>query len=723
VRQALRCATAEPEQILAAWIDALLASTHALAPKEVEYLTLLREVTQEGTVTQPHEETVARAMQSAALDRMQMRHHWSETAKRKNSETIARDAVPAEAAQLIEQIEAEDKTPEDNPSAVVLGAGTLVFCYGSLLHCDSISMSLGRPVLSTEFAQANLVGHRLAWGVPTTNFSLVDKLDRSASADVKFAALVLIPERCATVDGALIALNDQEVERIDERERSYNRVDVSAMMQLHAGTLGTRRVFTYIPKAEKVDVDQNCRVRKGYLDMVVAARDGFTPVPTPPEVADYVDPDELARSAVWEQPFSDISWPVTLNDFLAKDGVFRTKMAGDTAPSLDRPLLISDLVFDQITAAAEAAVHYSSEQLRVVLDNNELAERYGISEFEVELARHFAATQPIPEVARVDLVASKGEVSILEVNADSPAGLHHFSSLARHLQTWRGVIDDIPIDFGDAVTSMEIAAEAILGSLPDRKRLGVAIVEKRPDMWPSYHEMKAFEKLFEELGAYKAVVCDPDKLQLDSTGQLEADGLPVQIVYKRALWRDLQGPGATALLQAATEGTVTVRNSLFARLAGNKRFLADLWTMSTSVDGHRLEGFVPETHVAIASNDTLVNDVIRNPTDWVLKGFRGFAGKEFVAADANTNLNEWTNDVRSIFDTDHPTHIAQRRKRHGEFVVNNQPGRSQKQRSVYGAYVVNGRCVGIEAKLGRSLPISMNNNAVRAVVATVRPGL
>jgi len=373
---------------------------------------------------------------------------------------------------------------------------------------------------------------------------------------------------------------------------------------------------------------------------------------------------------------------------------------------------------DGLRRAAEKAVELTCARLAEIVDSG-AAQQYGISESELSAAQSAPRDSPLPDIARVDLVASAGQVRILEVNADSPAGIHHFSTLADLLHHSWPMIDNAHVDYLDGRRAMDRAVETISSRLDDRDDGKIAIVESQPEKWPSWHEMQVFAEKFREFTGRETVVCDPETLALDPNGHLHHEGSRIALVYKRALWRHLKGDGAESLLHAAEAGRVVVANSLFSRLAGNKRLMVDLWANN----GNLADGaFVTETYVADLANPALKRRVSREANEWVAKSFRGYGANEITMRKSRDSLASWESSIDQVFGYDPPSHIIQRRFPHASFTVATPFAEPQRLEAVFGAYVIGGTCVGIEAKVSPSLPISMSSDgAARGIVGTLRP--
>jgi gamma-glutamylcyclotransferase (GGCT)/AIG2-like uncharacterized protein YtfP len=112
-------------------------------------------------------------------------------------------------------------------------AEQFVFGYGSLAGGFR-----GRP--------AQLAGYRRVWGVAMDNrvdipgYKIYRRVADGSRPAVHVAFLDIVPDAGRAIDGVLIAVDDATLRALDERERNYDRIDVSAAV---AGAPG--RVWTY----------------------------------------------------------------------------------------------------------------------------------------------------------------------------------------------------------------------------------------------------------------------------------------------------------------------------------------------------------------------------------------------------------------------------------------------------------------------------------------------
>jgi hypothetical protein len=122
-----------------------------------------------------------------------------------------------------------------------------VFAYGSLVNAASLAETLGRPV--EVAALARLRGWRRTWGLARDNEASEKTFALADGTRPRFClGLDLVPDGDAPApNGALLALTDAELDRLDLREIRYDRVDVTAQIDAE---VAFDRVVTYRAKAE-----------------------------------------------------------------------------------------------------------------------------------------------------------------------------------------------------------------------------------------------------------------------------------------------------------------------------------------------------------------------------------------------------------------------------------------------------------------------------------------
>lgn len=102
-----------------------------------------------------------------------------------------------------------------------------VFAYGSLVHAASIARTIGRPVEVAGLAR--LRGWRRTWGLARDNEASEKTFALADGTRPPFClGLDLVPdEQAPAPNGALLAVTERELDRLDVREIRYERVDVT----------------------------------------------------------------------------------------------------------------------------------------------------------------------------------------------------------------------------------------------------------------------------------------------------------------------------------------------------------------------------------------------------------------------------------------------------------------------------------------------------------------
>lgn len=142
-----------------------------------------------------------------------------------------------------------------------------VFAYGSLLDSGSASRALGRPLSDADLIPAVVHGYRRAWCLKEQVH--VEALGRVVDA----AFLDLRPDPGGSVNGALIALTEEECRMLARREKNYHPVDISDAVRPEGGrTLAPGRMLTFIGRDEHLlDDDDDAVVLERYRDLVMGA--------------------------------------------------------------------------------------------------------------------------------------------------------------------------------------------------------------------------------------------------------------------------------------------------------------------------------------------------------------------------------------------------------------------------------------------------------------------
>lgn len=124
---------------------------------------------------------------------------------------------------------------------------TALFAYGSLVDPASAAITLGRPVELAAVARLN--GWRRAWSQGRDNRRVEKTFARADGELLQWClGLNLEPDDDPgrAPNGALIEVNDSDLERLDLRELRYRRADVTRTFP----ECGFDRVITYVARPE-----------------------------------------------------------------------------------------------------------------------------------------------------------------------------------------------------------------------------------------------------------------------------------------------------------------------------------------------------------------------------------------------------------------------------------------------------------------------------------------
>jgi cation transport regulator ChaC len=157
---------------------------------------------------------------------------------------------------------------------VVAHGSTWVFGYGSLVSPASTASTIGRPVEPDGVVVAELSGYGRRW-----NYGSLHLRGRweHAGATVEggvVVALGLVESPAESCNGVVIAVTDDELARLDHRERDYARTDVTASIVTVDRLPEGARVVTYVPSSGAVERYEQARdsgraaVRRSYWDLV-----------------------------------------------------------------------------------------------------------------------------------------------------------------------------------------------------------------------------------------------------------------------------------------------------------------------------------------------------------------------------------------------------------------------------------------------------------------------
>lgn len=234
----------------------------------------------------PYEVAVKRAV-GRGMDEADVRNRIESQMRREDRNAIATHIVDnsGDMVDLIsrvdrvwEQIRALPPTDADDLAKPIDTTRVAwVFGYGSLVSPASLARTIGRLTKpGTGFHPATLAGYGRRWnygvGHVTGSWTAVDGREIS---DGTIVALGLVESVDEKVNGAIASLTADELADLDHRERNYDRVDVSHLIDdIDDVDLEGLPVFAYVPRASAVERYEAARdagtgaVRQTYWDLV-----------------------------------------------------------------------------------------------------------------------------------------------------------------------------------------------------------------------------------------------------------------------------------------------------------------------------------------------------------------------------------------------------------------------------------------------------------------------
>lgn len=149
---------------------------------------------------------------------------------------------------------------------------TWVFGYGSLVSPASLARTIGRTaVLGVDAEVADLRGYGRRWNYGSVSFvgDWMSSVGRPVVAGT-IVALGVVESAGESVSGVINLVTDEELAGLDQRERNYDRVDVTDCVEAD----GARRIVTYVPRRSSIERYELARdagtaaVRRSYWDLV-----------------------------------------------------------------------------------------------------------------------------------------------------------------------------------------------------------------------------------------------------------------------------------------------------------------------------------------------------------------------------------------------------------------------------------------------------------------------
>lgn len=193
-----------------------------------------------------------------------------------------------------------------------------VFGYGSLASRASVERFLDRRLHDTEFVPARLVGHRRCWNVAMNNsldvpgYKSYTDVD-GGRPDIFVGFVGIEPANGAEVNGVLIHVSDDELRRLEHRERNYTSIDVSQGVHTDHELPARCRLVTFNPRAEarqRADAARDAGTlyaTESYVQMVEEAFRSLGPDQLRAYRSSTDNPPRVMKLSRQDVPFADIA--------------------------------------------------------------------------------------------------------------------------------------------------------------------------------------------------------------------------------------------------------------------------------------------------------------------------------------------------------------------------------------------------------------------------------
>lgn len=151
-----------------------------------------------------------------------------------------------------------------------------VFGYGSLVSPVSLATTIGRPVAPDDLVVTHLAGFGRRWNYGSMHLRGDWHHAGRRIQGGLVVSLGLVAADDESCNGVAVRVDDDELTRLDWRERDYERTDVADAVEPRRA-FGGERVVTYVPRPSAIERyetardEQRAAVRRSYWNLVSAA--------------------------------------------------------------------------------------------------------------------------------------------------------------------------------------------------------------------------------------------------------------------------------------------------------------------------------------------------------------------------------------------------------------------------------------------------------------------
>ncbi len=135
-----------------------------------------------------------------------------------------------------------------------------VFGYGSLINPKSVQKTLGRELRIEDLLVGRIHDHVRKWQL--VDWVIIEGFNEERSVPAVF--LDLVRHEGAWVNGILIPLSKEELHKMDQREKNYDRIDVSNLIEPEVDG----QTYTYMGKKDHINPPRESCVLVQYEALV-----------------------------------------------------------------------------------------------------------------------------------------------------------------------------------------------------------------------------------------------------------------------------------------------------------------------------------------------------------------------------------------------------------------------------------------------------------------------
>ncbi|MFS4456675.1 gamma-glutamylcyclotransferase family protein [Maribacter sp. 2304DJ31-5] len=614
-----------------------------------------------------------------------------------------------------------------------------IFIYGSLLNPESLLRTIERKTKQIEYLPCSTRGYSLRWINVGPQINMIDNEWNSFEFN-DYGALNLFytKEIKDKVDGAIIQVTNEELKKLKDRERNYKLKNITSDIIFKKKFMGYSEIYTFISDIDNFD---HFVIRNEYFESIknTLSSLGFGNKHITPEnhkiVKSYYPSIKLKEHFTGKKELKELS--ESLNQYLFNNNCVRYFNEDEfPIPSINLPLVLNRKIYSEIIKVSETVIGLSKKSFNLIEQDKYLKDLSGYSDTCFDLASESTLnTRKLPEVTRVDICLTKDGIKVFEVNTDSPGGMFHLDCLLKKQRDFlnkKQLSDKIDIDL-KILRDQKDVCDAILDCLVEswedfnqKKNQNeplkvIAILEKDWKMWSTRTEFEYFKKLLISEN-YDAEIYEPHELDFENNSLIvKSSRKKIDLVYKRVLWNSFfesknhsdEDIKNNPIFKAYSQNSVCMVNSMNSWLLGNKLALAvqkmdlfesDLTKIGITLTENEkkvLHENMPATYIW---NEKYLDkdEVLNNLDSFILKSFTGFGSKEFVTGRNNATVR---NEFLKLLNKNY---IVQEKLNHGRSIIPINTTEWENWNFIIGAYVVNGKCVGLEAKFAEKPPITMN---------------